>query len=222
MDLETIKERIFKVRDHLDLAHALFPGFGRLKWSFKHAYAIYIDDGVVTPVFGYLTDSLEKGEGPGFFDDFKAYLKRYKPGTLRDTLFLLDAYSLSREVLGYPYPWDLAKFNPVKAVDAILSESKGILLWDHQLDQLFHWFFPDYDQDIDLRKAVNHKRAEIFDLAAMLKFDSDISLNDVLKDRMVFSLTCKPDHSGAIRLFSHFRKISGGSLAWGETQEASE
>jgi len=91
--------------------------------------------------------------------------------------------------------------------DDILATSKGIILWDDQIDKLFSLFFPDYAKDIELRKAVSQKRPEIFVLAERLKFDYDITLNDVIRERMLFSVTCKPHHSGSKILFRHLRKL---------------
>lgn len=210
MNFETIKERVFKLRKNPELAQELFPEFGSLKASFKHAYAIYIDDGIITPVCGYITNRLKKNQEPGFKDDFRAYLERYRPENLEDTLFLLDSYNLSSQALGYPYRWEFCKFKHVKAVDDILAESKGILLWDHQMEQLFARFFPDYDKDIELRKAVNQKRPEVFDLAEKLKFDYGINLKDVLRERMIFSITCMPHYTGAKILFSHLANVAEG------------
>ena len=201
--LDTIKERVFKVRKYPDLAHKLFPEFGSMKTSFKKAYAIYIDDGVITPVCGHLMGRIKKNEEIGFKDGFRAYLERYCPKNLEDTLFLLDSYYLSRQALGYPYRWEFRKFKQVEAVDDILAKSKGIILWDHQIEKLFNLFFQDYDKDIELRKAVSQKQPEVFDLAERLKFDYEITLKDVIRERMIFSVTCKPHHSGAKILFTH-------------------
>ena len=208
MNLETIKERVFNVRKHPDLAKKLFPEFGSIKTSFfKKAYAIYIDDGIITPVCGYLTDWSKKAEEPGFKDGFRAYLARYRPENFADTLFVLDAYFLSMQSLGYPYRWEFCKFKKVEVVDDILGESKGILLWHHQMEQLFSCFFQEYDKDVELRKAVNKKGTEIFELAERLKFDYETTLNDVIRERMIFPVTCNPHFSGAHTLFRHLNKI---------------
>ena len=185
---EMLKERIFEVKEDLELTKKLFPDLGDLE-SYKYAYAIYIDKGRLEPVCGYLTDDLRGNQEPGFKDDFRAYLGKYQPASFFDLLFLLDVYYQSMQKFGYPVDWDHYQFKKLEVVDDILASSNGILLWHYQLEQLFSCFYRDPEKTVEARKAVNQKRAEVFDLAGKLKFELGTSL--------------KKYYSGPDGLFSH-------------------
>jgi hypothetical protein len=202
-EMEMIKERVFEVGKDPELAKALFPELDEIE-SYSYAYAIYIDTGKIEPVCGYLTDWLRGDEGPGFKDSFRAYLAKYRPRTLSDTVFLLDSYYLASQAFGQPIDWENYQFKKFQVVDDILAGSKAILLWHYQLEQLFGCFYRDPDKTRELRKAVNEKRVEPFDMAENLIFKTAGSLKDVIRERLVFHVTCCPNLRGAMTLFDHY------------------
>lgn len=200
--LEMLKERIFEVKKDLEVVKDLYPDLKDVE-SYKYAYAIYIDNGRLEPVCGYLTDDLRDNNQLGFKDAFRAYLAANQPKSFLDFLFLVDAYYQGRQKFGYPVDWDHYHFKKLAVVDDILARSKGILLWHYQLEQLFGCFYRDYEKAVEARRAVNQKRAEVFDLAENLKFNPGTSLKDVIQERMVFSVTCYPNLIGAVAIFRH-------------------
>ena len=125
------------------------------------------------------------------------------PDEFQDLLFHLDSYYLAIQSLGHPFQWENHQFQEIKVVDDILGRSKGILLWHYQLEQLFGCFYRDHQKAVEARKAVNQKKAEVFDLAEKLKFEPGTSLNDIIWDRMVFSTTCYPNFRGTFTVFNH-------------------
>jgi len=206
--LEMIKEKVFEIGKDLELARRLFPDLETVE-SFRYGYSVYIENDRIRPVFGSISDNLRENVGVGFKDDFRAYLAKHQPAGFLELLFLLDVYFQSRQKFGYPVDWDQYQFQKLEVVDEILAGSKGILLWHYQLEQLFGCFYLNPDKALEARKAVNAKKAEVFDLAEKLKFEPGTSLNDIIWDRMVFSVTCYPNLTGAVTLF---RDLIGKTL----------
>ena len=198
MNLETIVEGNFLVRENLELTQELFPVVTDAK-DFKYFYSIYLNKGGVQPVSGYLTNDLKPGEDLGFKNDFQAYLGQHQIGRFSDLLFLLDYYRLI-QVHG-PKDYDQKQFRELEVVDDILIPSRGLVLWHYQLEQLFACFYQSQSKVIELRKAINQKQASVFQLLDSLKFKSGISLESVLNQRMLFPVTCSPNFKGAITLY---------------------
>jgi hypothetical protein len=199
MNSKTIFEGNFQVSKNLDLTRTLFPEVSETK-DFKYFYGIYLDDGEVQPVFGYLTNSLKPGETLGLKNDFRKYLSQHHPTGFSDLLFLLDHHRL--EHIHGPIDYDHGQIQKTPVVDDILKPSKGLILWHYQLEQLFACFYQSQTKAIELRKAVNQKQAFVFELAETLEFKSGVSLGSILNDRMIFPVTCSPNLKGAITLYS--------------------
>ncbi len=199
MNAKTIVEGYFQVSKNLDLTRTLFPEVPEAK-DFKYFYGIYLDDGEVHPVFGYLTNSLKPGETLGLKNDFRKYLSQHHPTGFSDLLFLLDHHRL--EHIHGPIDYDHGQIQKTPVVDDILKPSKGLILWHYQLEQLFACFYQSQTKAIELRKAVNQKQAFVFELAETLEFKSGVSLGSILNDRMIFPVTCSPNLKGAITLYS--------------------
>ena len=198
MNLEAILEGNFLVRENLELTQTIFSEVTDAK-DFKYFYGIYFNKGGVQPVSGYLTNDLKPGEDLGFKTDFQNYLSQHQINGFSDLLFLLDYYRFIK-VHG-PKDNDQKKFRDLEVVDDILRPSRGLILWHYQLEQLFACFYQSQSKTIELRKALNQKRAFVFQLLDSLKFKSGISLRSVLNQRMLFPVTCSPNFKGAITLY---------------------
>lgn len=198
MDGEGITEGIFDVGKDFELVRRLFPEVDDII-AYKSAYAVYISKGNIRPIFGDLT--MERTDQSGHRTGFQAHLKNHQPKSVTDLVFLIDSYHLGLKRPGYTL--NSGQFRDMGVVDQILKDSKGILLWHYQLDHLFGCFYRDWNKVIELRKDLNRKKTEVFALGEQLKFDQGNTLNDVLRERMVFSVTVYPNFQGGLALFQH-------------------
>lgn len=198
---ESLVERIFEVKSEAKLAASLF---GHLSdWQeYRYAWAIYIDGESPSLVDGYLTGSLEGNETTGFKTDFKEFLDQIQPSGFLDHLFALDFYKLRRTVEDFIFP---RTFDYLPVVDDILQDSRGFLLWHHQLELLFRGFYDDTDKVVNLRKGINARDPEAFEMAGSLMLGAT-SLEDVIWERMVLGHTLFQNVKGAL-LLSHYGKV---------------
>ena len=84
-----------------------------------------------------------------------------------------------------------------------MHDSKGILIWHYQLENLLGLFFNAHDRVVELMRDINAKKVESMNLTENLRFDEKISLNDILSERMIFFNTVYPNSNGAFQLFKH-------------------
>jgi hypothetical protein len=193
-----IVEKVFEIHDNLQLAENLFPEIENIN-DYSHAYSVYINNGGIAPLFGYISTTMEQKEVFGF----KEYLAEYETNNFMDLLFLVDAYHCSIRRFQRLIDHNQHNFNENDVVDSILKDSKGILLWHHQLENLFSLFYVDRDQAVKLRKDVNKKVADVFDLADTLRFAEGHSLKDIIDERMIYQNTCYPNFKGSLTLFKY-------------------
>jgi hypothetical protein len=201
-----LKEQIFEVSSNLELAKSFFPEVNDLE-AYHLAHCICIGEDQV--IAGTLSKELGEGESLGFMSCFSEYLKRSAPQTFKDFLFLLDFYRGRRVGRSVGDIFDLMShvFPKIQIVDEILEDSRGLLLWHHQLEHLFRAFYDDITKVVRLRKQINAKVPDAFDIAESLKFDG-ISLADIVEERMVLGFTVSPNVKGASTLY----KMSGDPL----------
>ena len=198
MDGEGITEGIFDVERDFELVRRLFPEVDDVA-AYKYAYAVYISNPNIHLIFGDLT--IERTDQSGHRTGFQAHLKKHQPKSMTDLVFLIDSYHLGLKRPGYTL--DSGQFRDMGVVDQILKDSKGILLWHYQLDHLFGCFYRDWNKVVELRRDLNRKKTEVFDLGENLKFDQVTTLNDVIRERMIFSITSYPNFKGGLALFQH-------------------
>ena len=197
-EVEGIRERIFDVKKESELVMKLFPEVDDVM-GYESAYAVYVSNDDIHPIFGDLSTKRADEWRPR--TGFQAHLKKHQPKCLTDLVFLIDSYHLG--VNRPEYSLDSGLFRDMGVVDDILKDSKGTLLWHYQLDHLFGCFYQDWNRVIELRKDINRKKTEVFDLAEKLKFAQGTTLNDVIRERMIFSVTSPPNFRGALVLFQH-------------------
>lgn len=191
---DNVKEKIYEVGSEPQLAKSLFSHLS--DWQdYRYAYAIYIDGESPSLVDGYLTEAPH--DTTGFRTDFKNYLDEIQPLGFLDHLFAVDFYKLRRTVEDFIFP---RTFDYVPVVDDILRDSKGYLLWHHQLELLFRGFYDVTDKVVNLRKGINARDPEAFEMAGSLRHGA-MSLEDVIWERMVSrSHTVQPNVRGACLL----------------------
>ena len=186
---DRLVERIFEIKTEYHLTNSLFSHLKDWR-DYRYAYAIYITGEPPRLIDGYLADHMV----PSVMTDFGDYLGQVGFTSFMDHLFALDFYKLrwhkDLEVSDLVEPAN-SEFRQLPVVDEILKDSRGFLLWHHQLECLFRAFHDDADKAVDLRKQINTKVPEAFDLAGSLMFGGK-SLENVIRERMVLGHTVLP------------------------------
>lgn len=90
---ESLTERVFEITSEPDLVEALFPALHDVG-LYKYAYALYLDGACPRVIFGYVTDTLCEGLGPGTMPRFRDFISANPPRNFADLVFLLDFYRL--------------------------------------------------------------------------------------------------------------------------------
>lgn len=113
------------------------------------------------------------------------------------------------------------RFTPMPAVDALLGETRGALLWADQLHDLFVLFGPDFpyfitfpEREPAIRFRLNlhtyRKEKKTWELARKLRLDNGPSLADVMEERMIFGYTICPHVHGLSALVEYFVSQNSG------------
>lgn len=125
-------------------------------------------------------------EGDEEFPELREYLKQIAPSSLLDYLYAVDSYYESR-IMGTLLPENRSmKFMSDSLVDDFLKPSRGILLWQFQLEALLQCFGLSRSEAKTFRRHVNQKRPSILERASRMRFDSGRSLRDVIEERLLF------------------------------------
>jgi len=201
MYTENFIEQVFQVRPNVELARVFFPFLENAE-DYHYAHCIYLDD--KTLIAGVAFTSSPERPSTGLGSDFKNYLNQTNPETFGDFLLRIDLYDgVMHGYYALPDLIDLTyrEFSTIPVVDEILEVSGGFLLWYHQLESLFALFLTDHARIADARRNINMKKPEAFHLAKSLKFDENLSLEDVILERMVLGTVKFPNIHGANTLY---------------------
>lgn len=198
---KTLKEQVFEVAAEPELAHALFPEIPGLD-EFKYAYAVYLSKERPELVLGHVANMLPEGWKPGFMRDFRDFITFHPPRSFTDLAFLLDFYHFNAVRIHHRYEPNRLVFSPIGVVNDMLKESRGVLLWHYQLENLLRMFVSDNGKVARLRKGINAQRRSAYDAARGMKLEQT-SLADIITERMLFFNTCNPNARGALALFGY-------------------
>ena len=193
-----VTERVWKPASEPGFTSAMFAGTALASASSQTnacALAVYLDGDAPTRIFGHLTDD----HTPGLRSDFCQHWHRHAPQRFNDVGFLIDTYRLGTL---WSRPERNHDFRALPAVDDLLRDSRGILLWHHQLENLYRLFEICAGDAVAFRKGVHAKKAKTFDAADRLQFASGISLSDVIWERMIFGVTSHPSFRAAPLLYN--------------------
>lgn len=197
-----IKERVFEIENEPALAKALFPEIDGLD-RHRYAYAVYLSKEQPELVLGHVTDTLPEGIKPGFLHDFRDFITLRPPKSFTDLAFLLDFYHYNATRLHHRYDPNRLRFAPIGIVNDMLKESRGMLLWHYQLENLLRLFVSDNEKVVRLRKSINAQRRSAYDATRKMRLEKT-SLADIITERMLFFNTCNPNIKGALALFGYF------------------
>lgn len=156
------------------------------------------------------------------------YLQRsLTPKTINEAATLLSTYAAA-----HPWLWPGIKADQIRVeryldigiglkscfksdhiVDDILSESRGLLLWNDQLDRLISLFIGRPSERNKLRKRLNLKHVDAWIASHKMLFPSGISLAGVISERTINNCVSAYQLSPAVTLFEITASI-GGRLSW--------
>jgi hypothetical protein len=173
------------------------------------AYCLYIDKGHHLEMIDCLL--MPATEGPvGYIDNFSAFLARQSPDNFRDLLSLLDIYhfllfsglfSGFTEVPDLPAHSKMTGLLADEMMESFVNDSKGYLIWHHQLENILCLNFRIREDALELRKDLNARKAEAW---SRLKDIGSGELYSFINSRMIFGHTKKPNIAGAARLYELF------------------
>lgn len=194
--LNLIKEEIFPVEDKSWIAK-FFPEklFGKPIQGRWYADCIYMErQGDIKLIKGSLIpDCKEEAER----DVFVKYIQRYNPQSFKEILFFLDLYSIELPDIRSYQP----KSKMAEVIESILEDSRGLLLWHHQLEDIISLFVRDRNNVVSIRKGVNAKRNEYIEALKQFKIDETTTLLEFINERMIGGHTRYPNIQGAFVLY---------------------
>ena len=207
-----IKEAILNL-DESDLAQELYAqmidvqGWEKGHWTSQSnlAYCIYVTSRG-GPTQGVLFQ---------FVKDEKVYPMHFhrlltlsQPRGLLDTQFLIEFYrryfqdksSYSKKGLS---PWEALtemKFKPSHLLDGLLVDTRGLIMWDHQYDQLLQFIGPVWYGPTDLRLRLGFQSGRLWRDYQQIKIEGR-KLQEMVKDRAIFGSTRVATLPGALTLW---------------------
>lgn len=138
------------------------------------------------------------------FPSIEEHLYRLAPRSLVECLFALDSYDQCRILEEPPGPGGY-DFTPDPVVDEVLASSRGILLWQFQLERLAQSLGLARQGAVRLRRRVNQKRSSPLDPVGEKTFPSGLPPCDVIDERLLFEETVPGEWEGTRILFdAHF------------------
>lgn len=193
-DLPMLTECSWRPAERPDLTRTLLPGLD----APEGAYACFLEDpapGAPPRVLVGLATTQEVLSGTPLADHLRRH--GHLATDLLSAAFVLDTFTLSDAWRGTPVTTLRPTFRPLALVDRLLRDSYGLLVWHHQLEALFGLFVRPADEQICLRKGINARRADAFERARSLVLASDVTLEDVIEERMAFGAVARANFHGA-------------------------
>lgn len=207
-NLEYIKEGIFLTSEYpfSPLIKPYFKDFSDDKYKDYLAHCLYTGG---DNNFNLIACTLTGGEFDlDMNDGFINYLKKYKPQTFDDTLFLLDIYTTlfvqqrQQDIDDFIVSRYCKPNSPIdKILESFLSESRGILLWTYQLEKICGLINITIEDRIKLRKDLNAKKVPAWKVFEDFNLDEGRTLRDFVEERMVLGYTKWPNIQGAKVLY---------------------
>jgi len=132
---------------------------------------------------------------------FKEVLLREEPETYNDLLFIADIFDPFPFDIFNRDPFEVRKFKEDIVLDNLLSNTRGNILFDHQLESIFQIAGNiGQDESFYLRKKWNDKDQESISKIEKMLWTNNKLLIDILKSRMVTDYTTFEPHNIAVKL----------------------
>jgi hypothetical protein len=171
-------------------------------------YAVYVDNEAKSRVYTYRFSGPKTDVERNFKKELKIFIERHEARTFTDFLFFVSLASPFSS-----YTVDLTVYNPTvemlsnysfeqdPVVEGILKDTRGLLLWNYQLDNLLG-LFSDHSKWIRrMAKGINTRDSRVENKVRQLKINNKASLLDLINERMVMGFTNEPPTRGAYILF---------------------
>lgn len=205
-----IKEKTWRLKEDPLFTRTIFK---ENKWllseiesnNYEYGYAIFINGDNPKLITGTAFSDANSIE-IGYFEDFNEYLMQFDITRFKDLLFALDSYWVSYAVRKYKNASFEYNFKPHTIIDDFLNESHGLLLWHHQLENLFLFYKNDREKAVEFRKDILKRKADAFDLARKIIIYSELTAEDIIKERMLPAGTISPSFREAIKLYKYLNK----------------
>lgn len=213
MKVENLTERIWCMDKEPVLTAAVVDKYSELRAEinhFKYAHGVYLDGKkLVIIMLIALRSSLEPDMEKECFDVFHRHLRHFDTGKFSDLLFSIDSYMLSHD----DYFMHISRLPKAKPdfrrrpiVDDLLKDSRGVLLWHHQLENLYLFSSHDREDAVKFRKGILSKKPEFLETASDIAIDAKTSLKDCIMERMIFGATTLPAYRAARDLYQYLNK----------------
>ena len=199
--------------DESDLAQELYTqmvnshGWKKGHWTAQSnlAYCVYVASRTDPPQ-GVLSQFVQ--DENIYPEHFQRFLVLSQPHSLLDTQFLLEFYrryfteetSYSEKGLS---PWEALcemRFKPNLLLDGLLADSRGLIVWDHQYDQLLQFMGPDWKDPPDMRRRLGLQSGRLWQEFQSATIDGR-RLQEMIQERAIFRSTRNPSLPGTLALW---------------------
>lgn len=186
------------VQDDPGLVKVLFPYFVPAN-EFSFITAAYLNLGKPVTLAGFID---QKPIDPQPIERIRPFLAMAAPKTFQEALFSIDFFQACLISGADPFGlWGDWNFEAEPKTDSLLTDSHGLLLWNQQLEALFARGGFGLEESRLLRKMVNAKRPQAFDMAEKVVLGPGLNLARLMDDRMAFRFVLAPNLAGAKALF---------------------
>jgi len=208
--IKKLKEAIFPGDHNPDFVKKLFPKesfrirTGKINEPVSSIYAIYFRCPEVIKVDGYFSFGSDQRKSVRYRTDFREFFAENNPKNYGDCQFLLHYYMNCRRRKIRLGKFQNPQFEPIPEVEDILKHSRGLLMWQYQLNNLLEAFVPDQKLRDALVKSFMKNEPDSKERIAEFRFPSGFSVADVLEQRMVFDQIEDTNKFGALSLYNYF------------------
>ena len=214
MKTENLIERSWYLKDEPILTEAVFKRDHSDPWieRYKTGHAIYLEGENNELTMLMSTMSTAEHVEAGCFDVFRSYLKHFDTTRFMEVLYAIDTYYMNWLcVVGFENRPQLPEikndFKYKRIVDNLLNDSRGVLLWNHQLENFYLFLDGNREEAIKFRKGIScKKKAACLDIASNIRIDVNTTLKDVIVERMFFPFTTQAHFEGARDLYQYLNE----------------
>ena len=205
-----IKEKIWHLNKDILFTKTIFAANNWLlsqieSNNYEYGHAIYIENNEPDLIIGTIFSTVDLVEARNF-NYFNQYIKKFELDKFEDILFALDSYWINIAVRVSDGPIIGFSFKPHPIIDGFLRESRGLLLWHHQLENLYLFYESDKEKAVAFRKDILKRKSDAFDLAGKIDFEPGLTAKDIISERMLSVGTISPNYKEALKLYKYLNK----------------
>jgi hypothetical protein len=199
--LSFLKEKIFPANSKRWLRR--FFSEEALDWAVGngfYAYCIYTErTSEIKLIYGALINPCVMADRDRERNAFARYIEKYHPWSFKEALFYLDLYPHKpEEIIG---DFHAGRSTTAGVIESMLKDTRGVLLWRHQLEDMINLFVRDRTEIMALRKGINAKRPEAIEFLTQIHIEKNLTLLDFIQNRMIRGYTRYPNVTGASVLY---------------------